>query len=113
MAARDKLLAETGLDEIKMILGWIIDFRRLRGVSLPKNKHVALTEHGKDLTIGMSSAVKELETMIGHLGPISLSGGARHSLFPQPTVRATAAGKELPENQDQPDLCQRSDPDTF
>jgi hypothetical protein len=27
IAARDKLIAETGLDEIKMILGWIIDFR--------------------------------------------------------------------------------------
>jgi hypothetical protein len=26
-------------------------------------------------------------------------------------VRATAAGKELPENQDQPDLCRQSDPD--
>jgi hypothetical protein len=79
IAARDKLLAETGLDKIKMIRGWIIDFRHLRGVSLPKNKYVALTEHGKDLTSGMSSAAKELETMIGHLGPISLSGGARHS----------------------------------
>jgi hypothetical protein len=69
IAARDKLIAETGLNKIKMILGWIIDFRCLRGVSLPKNKYVALTEHGKDLTIGMSSAAKELKQQLAVWAP--------------------------------------------
>jgi hypothetical protein len=79
IAARDKLIAETGLDKIKTILGWIINFHRLCGVSLPKIKHVAWTEHVKELTIGMSSAAKELETTIGRLGAFTISSASCES----------------------------------
>ncbi len=42
MDARDKLKAEVGLSETKMILGWFFDFQRLM-ISLPKNKFIAWT----------------------------------------------------------------------
>ena len=40
MAAREKILAEAGAEEIKIILGWILNFRTLT-IALPENKYVA------------------------------------------------------------------------
>ena len=40
MAALAKLLAKAGIEEIKVILGWRFNFRRML-VSLPENKSVA------------------------------------------------------------------------
>ena len=40
MAARAKLLAEAGAEEIKIILGWILNVRTL-AIALPENKYVA------------------------------------------------------------------------
>ena len=40
MAARAKLLAEAGAEEIKTILSWILNFRTLK-IFLPDNKYVA------------------------------------------------------------------------
>jgi hypothetical protein len=40
MEARNKLVAEAGLTEIKTFLGWLIDFRRMT-IALPDNKFKA------------------------------------------------------------------------
>jgi len=71
MDARDKLIAEAGLEETKMILGWFFDFRRLR-ISLPDNKYIAWSSHIHDLLQRGTSTAKELETIIGRLGHLAL-----------------------------------------
>jgi len=43
MEARNKLKSEAHLEEQKIILGWLIDFRRLL-ICLPENKYVAWSE---------------------------------------------------------------------
>jgi hypothetical protein len=70
--ARNKLLAEAGLTEIKTFLEWLIDFRRMT-IALPDNKF-------KDYSLAISEMLKrgctshgEMETNIGrwvHLGQI-------------------------------------------
>jgi hypothetical protein len=42
MDARDKLKAKAGLSKMKMILGWVFDFRH-HLISLPENKFIAWT----------------------------------------------------------------------
>jgi hypothetical protein len=42
MDACDKLFAEAGLTELKMILGWEFNFQRLK-VALPENKFIVWT----------------------------------------------------------------------
>ena len=41
MAALTKLLSDAGAEEIKIILGWILNFRNLT-IDPPENKYVAL-----------------------------------------------------------------------
>ena len=48
MAALAKLIAEAGLEETKVILGWFLDFRRLL-ISLPSNKFTAWTKSISDI----------------------------------------------------------------
>jgi hypothetical protein len=71
MDARDKLKAEAGPSETKMILGWSFDFRRLL-ISLPKNKFIAWTTNINKLLVEGSSTAKELESTIGRLGHLAL-----------------------------------------
>jgi hypothetical protein len=71
MDARDKLLAEAGLSETKVILGWVFDFRKLQ-ISLPKNKFIAWTTNvSKPIAKGATTAI-ELESTIGQLGHLAL-----------------------------------------
>jgi hypothetical protein len=69
--ARDKLKAEAGLFEKKMILGWLFDFRRLL-ISLPENKFIAWTLTINKLLVDGLSTAKELESTIGRLGHLAL-----------------------------------------
>ena len=71
MDARDKLIVEAGLMEIKMILGWEFDFQCLK-ILLPKNKFIAwMTNVNQLLTTGMTTT-KELGSTIGRLGHLAL-----------------------------------------
>jgi hypothetical protein len=80
MDARDKLKAEAGPSETKMILGWSFDFRHLL-ISLPKNKFIAWTMNINKLLVEGSSTAKELESTIGRLGHLALVvPGANHFL---------------------------------
>lgn len=67
MVARNKFFAEAGLEETKIILGWLLDFRRLI-ISLPSNKFIAWTDSINDLLARGTTTAKELETTIGRLG---------------------------------------------
>ena len=71
MDAKDKLFAKAGLTEIKMILGWEIDFRRLR-ISLPENKFIMQTTYVNHLLAAGTTNAKELESTIGQLGHLAL-----------------------------------------
>ncbi len=72
MAALNKLLAEAGCEEIKTILGWVFDFRRLL-ISLPENKYKAWSDAIRNMIETKKVTAKVLETNIGrlvHLGMI-------------------------------------------
>jgi hypothetical protein len=70
MEARNKLESEALLKEQKVILGWLINFRRLL-IHLPKNKFVAWSEAIGKMIKDEASTAKEIEANIGclvHLG---------------------------------------------
>lgn len=72
MEARNKLVAEATPEEIKLILGWTLDFWSLI-ISLPDNKHTVWSGSIQQLLVTGSAKAKELETLIsclGHLGMI-------------------------------------------
>ena len=71
MDARDKLIAEAGLTEIKTILGWEFDFRLLK-ILLPKNKFITWTTYINQLLAAGMTTAKELKSMIGCLGHLAL-----------------------------------------
>ncbi len=77
MAARHKLWAEGLLKEMKMILGWMWDFRRLI-ISLPINKCTAWTEGINEMIKNKNLTVKILETTIGRLTHVSMIIQAVH-----------------------------------
>ena len=66
MAALNKLIAEAGLEETKMILGWFFNFRKLL-ISLPENKHVAWSEGIKEMMAEGEAECIDLETPVGRL----------------------------------------------
>jgi hypothetical protein len=70
MAARNKFIAEAGVEETKMVLGWFIDFRRLR-ITLPTNKHIAWSEALQTMISAGEAKAKELETNIGRFVHVS------------------------------------------
>ena len=66
MAALNKLPAEAKLEEIKTILGWIFDFRRLT-IALPDNKFTAWSKALRAILKDGVVTAKELEKNIGRL----------------------------------------------
>ncbi len=71
MDARDKLFTVAGVTKLKMILDWEFDFRCLR-ISLPENKLIAWTTDVNHLLAAGTTTAKELESMIGQLGHLTL-----------------------------------------
>jgi hypothetical protein len=72
MEARNKLKSEALLEEQKIILGWLIDFRRLL-IRLPENKYVTWSEAIKKMISVKFLTAKEIETNIGHLIHLGLA----------------------------------------
>jgi len=69
MVAKDKLKAEGGLSETKVILGWHFNFRTLT-VTLPEHKFIAWsTEIHKMIDSGKTTK-KDLESTIGRMGHV-------------------------------------------
>jgi hypothetical protein len=72
MDAQNKLIAETGLTEQKIILGWSFDFCRMT-ISLPENQFRAYSKVISEIIDRGWTSKRELETNIGrwvHLGQI-------------------------------------------
>ena len=66
MAAQEKLLSEAGAEEIKIILGWILNFRTLT-ISLPENKYVSWKVAILEILEAGNTSLKKIEQMIGRL----------------------------------------------
>ena len=66
MSACAKLLAEAGYEEIKIILGWTLNFRTLT-IALPENKYVAWKVAILEILETGNNSFKKLEQMIGRL----------------------------------------------
>ena len=64
-----KLEAEGSLEEVKTILGWVINTRSLL-INLPKEKYIAWSKSITNILQKGSSNKKELETLIGRLNHI-------------------------------------------
>jgi hypothetical protein len=65
--ARNKLTAEGGLSETKMIVGWLFNFRTLI-ISLPDHKFIAWTAAIQKMVTLKRTTSKDLETTIGGMG---------------------------------------------
>ena len=70
MVSLSKLAAEAALEELKMLLGWIIDSRRLL-VKLPDHKHIAWQRDLQRLVQTKKATYKELDSIIGRLVHVS------------------------------------------
>jgi hypothetical protein len=71
MAALEKLLAETGMEETKLMLGWLLDFRMLM-ISLPDNKAIAWSQEIADMLKEGKTKAKRLERNIGRFVNIGM-----------------------------------------
>ncbi len=71
MAALHKLSAEGRLEETKMILGWMWDFRRLT-ISLPINKYTVWSAAISEMMQEKKTTTKDLDTTIGRLTHVSM-----------------------------------------
>jgi hypothetical protein len=69
MVAQDKLKAEGGLAELKVILGWLFNFRALT-MSLPEHKHIAWLGEIQSMLDRRRTTKKALELTIGRLGHV-------------------------------------------
>jgi hypothetical protein len=71
MASLQKLKAEAALSDIKTILGWVWDLRRLI-VSLPENKYIAWSNDIRTVISSARIKTHDLESTIGRLTHLSL-----------------------------------------
>jgi hypothetical protein len=69
MVAEDKLKAEGGLSEMKVILGWEFNFRTLT-VTLPEHKHIAWSREIVQMITSRRTTKQQLESTIGRLGHV-------------------------------------------
>ena len=66
MSAQARLLSKAGAEEIKIVLGWILNFRTIT-ISLPKNKYVYWKVSILEILEAGNTSFKEPEKMIGRL----------------------------------------------
>ncbi len=69
MVAEDKLKAEGGLSETKVILGWEFNFRTLT-VTLPEHKHISWSREIEQMIASRRTTKQQLESTIGRLGHV-------------------------------------------
>jgi hypothetical protein len=71
LVSLSKLQAEAALEEQKILLGWKLDTRSLQ-ISLPFEKFKAWSDGIKSILRAKSTSFKELETLIGRLGHVTV-----------------------------------------
>ena len=70
MAARNKFIAEAGGEELKIVLGWNINFRALK-MNLPENKFIAWAADFQRMVDTKKAESKKLESCIGRMIHVS------------------------------------------
>eukprot|EP00956_Cyclotella_meneghiniana_P011523 scaffold16181_cov47-Cyclotella_meneghiniana.AAC.4 len=70
MAARNKFIAEAGAEELKIVLGWKINFRTLK-MYLPENKFIAWAADFQQMIDSKRAESKKLESCIGRMVHVS------------------------------------------
>ena len=91
--ALKKLLAEAGLSETMILLGWLFDTRRLK-VSLPENKFIAWSNDIQKMLTNETTTAADAESLIGrlnhaaHVVPLS-----RHFISRIRTMQARASNR--------------------
>lgn len=70
MAARNKFIAEAGGEELKIVLGWLINFRTLM-MHLPQNKFIAWAADFQQMIDSKRADTKKLESCIGRMIHVS------------------------------------------
>ena len=70
MAARNKFIAEAGGEELKIVLGWKINFRSLK-MYLPDNKFIAWSAEFQHMIDSRRATSKNLESSIGKMIHVS------------------------------------------
>ena len=70
MAAMNKLIAESLEEELKIVLGWFFNFRRLT-MALPINKHAAWTGTFHQMIKTKKTNAKELRQQLGRMVHVS------------------------------------------
>jgi hypothetical protein len=69
MVAEDKLKAEGGLSETKVILGWEFNFQT-HTVTLPEHKHIVWSREIAHMIASRRTTKQQLESTIGQLGHV-------------------------------------------
>ena len=78
--SKTKATAEGALEEVKTVLGWVLNTRRLT-ISLPAHKFIAWSSEMKTIIAKGSSSLKELKRVLGRLShAASILPMARHFL---------------------------------
>jgi hypothetical protein len=85
MIAKDKLTAEGGLSETKMILGWLFNFRTLT-IFLPDHKLIAWSTAIEDMISLKRTNSQDLESMIGQMGHVGFIIPWVHHFFEPPLL---------------------------
>ena len=67
MVVKDKLIAEGGLSETKMILGWLFNFGTVT-IFLPDHKFIAWLTAIQNMILSKRTNSQNLETTIGQMG---------------------------------------------
>ena len=70
MAARNKFIAEAGAEELKIVLGWKLNFRALK-MYLPENKFIAWAADFQQMIDSKRAESKKLESCIGRMIHVS------------------------------------------
>ena len=84
---KTKLAAEGRLEETKIVLGWLLDTRRLR-ISLPEHKFVAWTTQIKEMKSTSKTTASSLDTVLGRMtNASSILPLARHLPLIRPCLQ--------------------------
>ena len=96
MSAQAKLLAKAGAEEIKIVLGWILNFRTLT-ISLPKHKYVYWKVAILEILEAGNTYFKKLEQMIGRLVHLGIVLSSIHYFISRlrELLRKSANGRRI------------------
>ena len=80
LTSLSKLIAEGRMEELKIIIGWLLDTRRM-SIALPEHKFIAWVRQLQDLIDNEGATYRDLDQLIGRLNHVGyIIPNARHFL---------------------------------